>query len=153
MFFCRRSAEDVPQGLHGAIGETMASVMDSSLSSPTSELMEDTRQVNRLGVIRSCWYGGVEALVAFTQIGAKWVVVRQPPPVRRGEGALASNPLFLLNFIGPRSLHPPPWRAPSQTRPRRNRARGSFRRLPLRCQNIQWGAVPSSALQTAARAA
>jgi hypothetical protein len=37
----------------GAIGDTTASVMDSSLRSPTSEMMEDTRQVNRLAVIRS----------------------------------------------------------------------------------------------------
>ena len=37
----------------GAIGDTMASVMDSALRSPTFEMIEDTRQVNRLALIRS----------------------------------------------------------------------------------------------------
>ena len=52
-FFAAAARRMFPKVYMGAIGETMASVMDSSLSSPTSELMEDTRQVNRLGVIRS----------------------------------------------------------------------------------------------------
>jgi hypothetical protein len=74
--FSQRPRKQVPASPEGGTRRNMPVFCESALLNTTirSDCIEE-RQVMRsiVAVIRSCWHGGVEALGAFTQIGAKSV--------------------------------------------------------------------------------